>query len=524
MSSLYIKYLLFSIILCIGTLAYSGNEKNVIYLPIIQYSSQLSDITPTTTPTPTACPSVIAFTSVPPYGSFDDLLGNVMCAEPETHKIAVYIYVSGWWTKPTSQDPLTTINSDGTWTTDITTGGLDHQATKIAAFLVPSNYFPPLIGGAQELPTDLFDNAVAEAMVEREPTRRTLEFSGYTWEVKESELAPVGPGPNYFSNNQEDVWVDGTGRLHMKIVMRDGRWYSTEIINTESLGYGSYSFTLAGPFEQVNENIVLGFFTWDTAAPAFNYREIDIELARWGDPANDNAQYVVQPYTTAGNIFRFDLPANVDSSTHVFTWEADRVHFRTVRGADRNGESIMSWAYTGADIPPAGDEQVRINLWLFRGAPPSDGQETEVVIDAFSFIPIDSSTPTTTSATPVPKFTPTPTATHGPPRIALTVEGNTVHGNVGPASFCNANYKIALYAKTDIWYVQPFDDARGDIQINSDCTWQSSTHAWDQLAAHLAPVNYDHPSTIRKANCPPPPLDPATDSAILAASCTSGEE
>ncbi len=48
---------------------------------------------------------------------------------------------------------------------------------------------------------------------------------------------------------------------------------------------------------------------WDNKAPAQNYRELDIEFARWGQATADNAQYVVQPYQHAGNLLRFTMPA-----------------------------------------------------------------------------------------------------------------------------------------------------------------------------------------------------------------------
>jgi uncharacterized repeat protein (TIGR01451 family) len=107
-----------------------------------------------------------------------------------------------------------------------------------------------------------------------------------------------------------------------------------------------------------------------------------------------------------------------------------------------------------------------------------------------------------------------------PPWITVTASGSQAWGQVGPSSFCNANYKVALYAKTDIWYVQPYDDWRRDVRINPDCTWQSSTHPWYQIAAHLVPASYIHPNKISSTSyCPPPPLDPATNSNVLAASC-----
>jgi uncharacterized repeat protein (TIGR01451 family) len=106
------------------------------------------------------------------------------------------------------------------------------------------------------------------------------------------------------------------------------------------------------------------------------------------------------------------------------------------------------------------------------------------------------------------------------PWIAIeSASGSQVGGHVGPSSFCNANYKVALYAKTDIWYLQPYVDSRSDIPINPDCTWQSFTHLWYQLAAHLVPANYPHPPTIGPPPPPCPPLNPATNPSVLAASC-----
>ena len=80
----------------------------------------------------------IAFTDVPPIGSFDNLRGQVWHVEPDLNGVAVYIKVNGgWWIKPYFNEPVTRINCDGTWNCDITTGGIDSQATEVAAFLIP---------------------------------------------------------------------------------------------------------------------------------------------------------------------------------------------------------------------------------------------------------------------------------------------------------------------------------------------------------------------------------------------------
>ena len=345
-----------------------------------------SSSTPTARAAPPVCTPTITFTSVPPFGSLDNriLRGRVDCVIPANFKVAVYIYVSGWWTKPTFANPLTNIMNDGTWSTNIVTGGIDELATRIAAFLLPVGINPPLMGGNQPLPQELFDSSVAYRIIDR---YRTIEFSGFTWNVKSSE-AKVGPGPNYFSAGENDVWVDGTGNLHLTITSRNGKWYCTEVFTQAPLGYGTYTFVLASPIDQLDKNAVLGLFTWDDNAPGNNYREIDIELSKWGNASGDDAQYVVQPYSQVGNIHRFTMPGGVVNSTHSFDWESDHVSFSSYQGhVPSLGAQIDSWTYTGTDNPPEGEGNARINLWLNNGAPPSNGQEIEVVIEAFDHVP-----------------------------------------------------------------------------------------------------------------------------------------
>jgi hypothetical protein len=123
---------------------------------------------------------------------------------------------------------------------------------------------------------------------------RTIQFSGHDWWVKSSDT-PVGPGPNWFSDSNDNVRVDESGRLHMKITWNGDYWKCAEIVSKESFGYGTYSFTLESDPATLNKNIVLGLFTWSDQ-PEYAHREIDIEFSRWEKPDNNNAQFVIQPW------------------------------------------------------------------------------------------------------------------------------------------------------------------------------------------------------------------------------------
>ncbi len=251
-------------------------------------------------PAPITGDPAVQFVSVPAYGTFANLTGKALNVVPTDYRIAVYIYVGGWWTKPywSESERLTTINSDGTWTCDITTGGVDETATRIAAYLVPKSYMPPIASGDASIPADVVAHAVASMEVTRDPSGsvRVIRFSGYEWTVKKSTI-PVGPpdAGNYFSDSPENVWTDQQERLHMRITHRDGKWYCPEVVCGQSFGYGKYSFTLESDAASLDRNVVLGLFTWDDD-PASAHREIDIEFSRWGVVADPNAQYVLQPW------------------------------------------------------------------------------------------------------------------------------------------------------------------------------------------------------------------------------------
>jgi hypothetical protein len=209
---------------------------------------------------------------------------------------------------------------------------------------------------------------------------RTVSFSGSDWTVKTSH-GKVGPGPNYFSDSTSNVWVDAAGKLHLRITKSGSRFTCAEIVGSTSLGYGTYRFEIESDLAALDRNVVLGLFTWSDA-PAQNHRELDIEFARWGSATNQPGQYVVQPYTDARNIYRFDWPLGIVDSSHSFRWAPGRVDFESAVP----GATLRSWSGTNL-VPAPGDERPRLNLWLNGGKKPANGREAEVVVRAFVFTP-----------------------------------------------------------------------------------------------------------------------------------------
>jgi hypothetical protein len=335
----------------------------------------------------------IVITNVPAYGAYGELSGRAMNANPATNAVAVFIYVAGdWYSKPGCANPLTPLQPDGAWSVNITPNAADVNATEIAAFLVPTNYQQTCLNGVPGLTNSSQVEATAYA-VRVNPSARQFNYSDYGWWVRTSAGSLAGPGPNYFSDSPNNVWVDAQGLLHLKITHTNNTWQCVEIISARSFGYGQYRFTVNAPVNSLDPSAVLGMFTWSDDF-AFNDREIDLELSRWNYAfgATNVEDFAVAPYNP-GQVTRFSLPADATRTTHSFIWQSNRIAFQALNGsfaaAPASSNLLQNWTCT-LGIPPAGGEQVHINLWLNHGNAPVNGQPVEVVLSNFEFVPLGS--------------------------------------------------------------------------------------------------------------------------------------
>jgi hypothetical protein len=239
----------------------------------------------------------------------------------------------------------------------------------------------------------------------------TLNWSGYQWTVSNRT---GGPGPNNFDDR--NAWVDSNGYLHLKVANRNGVWSSAEIrlANPALSHFGLYQFHYLGNPAQLDKNLVLGFFHYPTAdVGPDGTNEIDIEFSRWGQDSNPLGNWTVwhmvpNQYTS----HRFELADPAGKSTHRYSWQPDSVDYQAIAGhvdAYSSGPLIAKWSMLPSDpaatkagpgsteygcrsLIPAQciaqkPQQFMINFWQFQGRVPSNGQEAEVVLTDFTYIP-----------------------------------------------------------------------------------------------------------------------------------------
>ena len=227
---------------------------------------------------------------------------------------------------------------------------------------------------------------------------KTVQFSGYTWIVRPAETGG-GPGPNNWDPN--NVWVDTAGNLHLALTQKNGQWTCAELYTQKSLGFGRYQFWLNSRVDKLDPNVVLGLFPYpDASLGPDGTNEIDIEFARWGNPAWPNLNYTVWPGRTGfqptSQTSNFVL--NGDYSTHRFTWTSKNVTFQSLYGHyNDNTNQFQQWIYQPSNPLnhiSQGAMPLHINLWAFEGHPPTDNKPVEVIISSFTYQPLTSTTTT----------------------------------------------------------------------------------------------------------------------------------
>ncbi|TAL70136.1 MAG: hypothetical protein EPN82_05855 [Bacteroidetes bacterium] len=351
---------------------------------------------------------VIEITSLPGWEETAEpnkciIKGQVKGIDTAKYYIYVYVYTDQWFEK----SEFLGFETDSTWIYKIS--GENQTIYCVASFLVPKSDSMPHIKGDSILPDSIFKKYQYDVKTIKPGTRKIV-FSGLNWIVKKYTNHKHGPGENYFSDSENNVWVDSSGDLHMKITKKDNRWYCAEINADTSFGYGTYIFYIKSKMKEIDSNVVVGLFTYDLCPCEYNYkyynknypssfdinrnREIDIEFSKSAMILGNNAQYVIQPWQISENIERFNLSEDSSCTSHLFSWDKDLIYFKSFYrfSIDKYSGTHLHFPfyYVGIHNPKPGSECPMINLWLFDGKPPVKDMEVEIIISKFEFIPLDS--------------------------------------------------------------------------------------------------------------------------------------
>jgi hypothetical protein len=329
-----------------------------------------------------ATPS-IEFSKIPPAAQggrekLDTIAGRVKNAHAG-QQIVIYAHSGPWWVQPWPDRPSIPIRSDSTWSTET------HLGFEYAALLVEADYRPPPtmdVAPTQAGPVTLVKIVKGTGTPMLAPTK-PLKFSGYDWDIRTIASDRGGTNNLYDPDN---AWADSDGALHLRIKKKGDAWSCAEMVLNRSLGYGTYVVTVRDT-SHLEPATVFSMNTFDDWGGDQYYREMDLEVSRWGDVTKkDNAQYGIQPFYMPGNVFAFEEPSG--TLTHVMRWESGRVSFKTFRGRSIASEAqpISEHEFISG-IPTPGQERVQLFFYVVASEKNPLQRGSEVVIDKFEYLP-----------------------------------------------------------------------------------------------------------------------------------------
>jgi MYXO-CTERM domain-containing protein len=197
-----------------------------------------------------------------------------------------------------------------------------------------------------------------------------------------------------------NISVDASGYLHLKIVKNGAAWSASEVFTTSNLGFGTYQWQIAGPLDRMENTVVLGLFPYGPQAGigADGTNEIDTEFSFWNDElTNVNADWGVYPPSTSAvhweDDFFFSLDGGAAATTRM-VWSSTGIAGTLMSGFQPLA-ATQSVLATTSYMPPGNMVSLDIpqqavplgmNLWCYKG-PPASGQNVEIVIQDFQFVP-----------------------------------------------------------------------------------------------------------------------------------------
>lgn len=239
----------------------------------------------------------------PPKGVYQLLKGYVNLLNPCDYKVAIYIKVGGWWTKPTFAQPTVPVLCNGRWNAEFITGGNDVNATDICVFLIPATYNPPACSNCASIPPAVYQNAIAWRCINRPPvtTGNILVSKDTICRGDTVTLSAIG-GPHYLWSNQQ----------------------TTATIKVSPLGTTTYSVTVAD-----------GKGGGSTATATINIRPAT-PVTITSDPANATVcQGEKLSFTAAGGVSYYWSTGQTTSTISIYPIVSN--HFIWVTATDQHG-------------------------------------------------------------------------------------------------------------------------------------------------------------------------------------------
>jgi len=198
---------------------------------------------------------------------------------------------------------------------------------------------------------------------------RFILWSGFEWEVLNSNGAAVAPGPNIYGDDATTVWVDGiTRNLHLNLHYdtKLNAWICAFLTLRKPLGNGGYRYRATSEVAAFSDPYVaLGMGI--SASPT---QFLETQLTRGGNSSNlaPNGRYCLRPSSSINaSCMSWNQPTDVQNPVYVTEFLKSRVDFfSTYAGSVQ--PPFAFWQVENATlVPPVDNMFANVGLWLVNG-------------------------------------------------------------------------------------------------------------------------------------------------------------
>lgn len=225
-----------------------------------------------------------------------------------------------------------------------------------------------------------------------------IKFSSYLWENKETKN--IADSRYFCLTKKENVQVDESGNLVLKISKNNGLWSGGEITIDTTLGFGEYSFDVKVKTGHLDANATLAFTILNITDDFYEgMTQTGVRFSKYSESdAPNELEYFL--YATDKKFAEVQIPENpfllseLVSNHKVGIYPNYLYYSSKAAGGFYNEFKAMKVGSGISDITdaltfsePTDHLKLIISLCLPEANEPSNGKEVEVILSNFKFSP-----------------------------------------------------------------------------------------------------------------------------------------
>lgn len=237
------------------------------------------------------------------------------------------------------------------------------------------------------------------------PIDGKISFAGIEWKVANNN-EPQSMADLIYVSSDKNVFVDSSGRLHLRVSAIDGNWLGAELESIQELAFGEFSYTIETNLDNIDSSCIAVFSAKRPASRKISgMTELGVRI--YGKPLyapDGNIEYYM--YSTEHKFALVEYPKlntefEKSNTVHNLFVNSDYFEYSTIETntckvlknikidkkikIKSDDEDKIEYAKPGSPL------KAMIGFYLYDLEAKPKSQEVEIIISNFKFTPIEKS-------------------------------------------------------------------------------------------------------------------------------------